>query len=407
MAAPGKNKTAENEPNEALFYALLKAETEDDVTKILTEAELLSCDDDWKSLGEFDNNWSLAGNQQSAAAAALVEKIINGIDSVLIYECLKRKIVPTSPEAPQSMAEAAKTFFNVPSGRLENVLKEDRSKLAERVQLVAVGSKEDPNYLVIDTGEGQAPVDFPETFLSLAKSNKMYIHFVQGKYNAGGTGSLRFCGRQNYQLIVSRRAPGLSARKNDPTNNDWGFTIVRRLRPSEGDSRRSSMYVYYAPNGRVPSFRADSVSVLPGDGSVNKPPTPYVKPLKYGSCIKLYNYRWNASGTATLDPRFQLNKFLHNLILPIRITETRAYRANYYSTTVSGGSIDENTDLDLGPASGSIALPRSLGTIPVELKVFKDKKADGSSVSTRHLPTGIIFTVNGQVHGTLPSSFVT
>src|SRR5207248_9384845 len=110
----------------------------------------------------------------------------------------------------------------------------------------------------------------------------------------------------------------------------------------------------------------------PGDRAVNKPPTPYSKPLEFGACLKVYNYRWKASGIATLDPRYELNKYLHNLVLPIRVTETRSYKANYYSTTVSGGSIDENVDLDLGPASGSIALPRGIGTIPVELKVFKD-----------------------------------
>ena len=332
--------------------------------------------------------------------------MINGIDAVLIYECLKRGIEPTSSKAPQSMADAAKECFNVPSGRLENIPSRDRTVLAGRVQLVAVGSKEQPNYLVIDSGEGQAPADFPETFLSLAKSNKLHIHFVQGKYNAGGTGALRFCGHENYQLIVSRRAPGLPVRKSDATKSEWGFTLIRRLRPSEGSSRRSSMYVYYAPGDRVPSFPAKSIAVLPGEGSVNKPPAAYARAIEYGSCIKLYAYRWNAIGTATLDPRYQLNKYLHNLVLPLRITETRPYRANYYSTTVSGGSLDENTDLDLGPASGSVALPRGLGTIPVELKVFKDKKEDGSPVSSRHLPSGVLFTVNGQVHGTLPSNFV-
>jgi hypothetical protein len=34
----------------------------------------------------------------------------------------------------------------------------------------------------------------PETILSLARSNKMYIPFVQGQFNQGGTGALRFCG---------------------------------------------------------------------------------------------------------------------------------------------------------------------------------------------------------------------
>lgn len=391
---------------EDLFYSFLRAETEDEVTQILQTRNMLN-EADWKPLGDTENNWGAAGNQQSAAAAALVEKIVNGIDAVLLYECLKRKIDPTSPKAPQSMAEAAKLFFDVPGGRLENVASRDRTALADKVQLIAVGSKEDPNYLVVDKGEGQAPADFPETFLSLAKSNKLRIQFVQGKYNAGGTGALRFCGLHNYQLIVSRRAPGLPSKNAGATNGDWGFTLIRRLRPGGGgDTRRSSVYVYYAPSGEVPSFPAKSVNVLGGEGSANKPPTPYSQPLEFGTCLKLYAYRWNATGTATLDPRYQLNKYLHNLILPIRISETRqGYRANYYSTTVSGGSIDDNTDLDLGPASGSIALPRKLGTVPVELKVFKDKKADGSSVSTRHLPTGIIFTVNGQVHGSFQSNF--
>ena len=94
-------------------------------------------------------------------------------------------------------------------GELQNIGSRERTELASRVQLIAVGSKETPNYLIIDKGEGQAPHDFPETFLSIAKSNKLRIHFVQGKYNAGGTGALRFCGHENYQLIVSRRALNL------------------------------------------------------------------------------------------------------------------------------------------------------------------------------------------------------
>ncbi|HOH39823.1 MAG TPA: hypothetical protein PK807_05975 [Verrucomicrobiota bacterium] len=400
-------KQTPRSPSEELFYALLHCETEEELTNTLQKRGMLQNEADWLPLGEMENNWSAAGNQQSAAGAALVEKMVNGIDSVLIYECLKRGIDPTSSAAPQSMADAAKQFFKIPNGRLENIPAPDRTALAKRVQLIAVGSKEVPNYLIVDDGEGQAPVDFPDTFLSIARSNKLHIHFVQGKYNAGGTGALRFCGQQNYQLIVSRRAPGLSAKKQDPTNTHWGFTLVRRLRPTDTSSRKSSMYVYYAPAGRVPSFPADAVTVLAGEGAVNKPPTPYTQPLKSGSCIKLYAYQWNASGIATRDPRYQLNKYLHNLVLPIRVTETRqGYRANYYSTTVSGGSIDENIDLDLGPASGSIALPRGIGTIPVELKVFKDKKPDGSDIDTRHLPKGVLFTVNGQVHGSLPATFV-
>src|SRR6266508_6773898 len=69
---------------EDLFYAFLRAETEDEVTAILQTGEMLN-ECDWKPLGDTENNWAAAGNQQSAASAALVEKIVNGIDAVLIY----------------------------------------------------------------------------------------------------------------------------------------------------------------------------------------------------------------------------------------------------------------------------------------------------------------------------------
>jgi hypothetical protein len=173
---------------EALFYALLHAETEADVSKVMTENGMLENENDWKPLGEMENNWSAAGNQQSAPAAALVEKVINGIDAVLVYECLKKGIDPMSDNAPQSMADAAKQFFNIRNGRLENIGSRERTELATRVQLIAVGSKEAPNYLIVDKGEGQAPGDFPETFLSISKSNKLRIHFVQGKSLLSKTG---------------------------------------------------------------------------------------------------------------------------------------------------------------------------------------------------------------------------
>ena len=93
---------------------------------------------------------------------------------------------------------------------------------------MAVGSKSAPSYLIVDDGEGQTPQSFPDTFMSLAKSNKMRIPFVQGKFNSGGTGVLQFCGDQNLQLIASRRHPQAPVVPDDPTAHLWGFSIVRR-----------------------------------------------------------------------------------------------------------------------------------------------------------------------------------
>ena len=67
-----------------------------------------------------------------------------------------------------------------------------------------------PCLTVSDNGEGQTPDDFPDTFLSLHRNNKVRIHFVQGKFNMGATGALPYCSKgYNLQLIVSRRNPKL------------------------------------------------------------------------------------------------------------------------------------------------------------------------------------------------------
>ena len=170
---------------------------------------------------------------------------------------------------------------------------------------------------------------FPNTFLSLHRSNKLRIPFVQGKFNAGGTGVLQFCGARNYQLIVSKRHPIAPREEQDSTADLWGFTLVRRLRPARGE--RSSMYVYLAPGDQVLAFGAESIRVLPGDEAPNRAPAPYSRPLEYGTCVKLYNYRWRPKSTVTTEARYEIERHLQAPCLPFRVTETRDYRANYSS----------------------------------------------------------------------------
>src|SRR5438874_7043016 len=244
----------------------------------------------WRDLGGLDNNFGIVSNQQADATGALVEKIINSLDANLMRACFEASLAPEGADAPRGMAEAVERFFRVPRGRIGDLTTSEQRELAEMTQLVAVGSKSDPSYLVIDKGEGQTPKMQPQTFLSLARSNKMRIPFVQGKYNAGGTGVLQFCGTQNLQLIVSKRDPKAPVADDDDSADRWGFTVIRRVRPAEG--RRSSVYVYLAPGGKVPSFSAQSIAVLPTAGKANQPAKAYAEPMESGSLIKLYNYRW-------------------------------------------------------------------------------------------------------------------
>jgi len=387
-----------------LFEELVFAEDESEVDRILTRAGLgLENEAAWRRLGDVDNNFSTVGNQQTEATCAMVEKLINGIDAVLMAECLKQGIAPEGPDSPQTMAAAVATFFGVKEGRLENISAAEQTALADNIHLIVTGAKSDPCYLIIDRGEGQEPDEFPNTFCSLNRSNKMKIPFVQGKFNAGGTGVLQFCGKLNMQLVVSRRNPGIPGA--DPT---WGFTLVRRLRPTAG--RRSSMYMYLAPDGKVPRFQRNGIPVLPHTRRQVRPDA-YKADLAHGTCVKLYNFRWRARSIATTEARYELERFLHAPCLPFRITETREYRANYFSTTVSGvsaavaaaGGDEDDSKVEPGfPAYATLNMD-GVGNLPYQIVVFGEGKSKSSG---RRVPNGVSFTVNGQVHGSLPSNYV-
>ena len=393
-----------------LFDLLLHAEGDTEVDEVLKKVGYLNDDPNlWLPFGGFEMNLSTINNQQSDATGALVEKVINSIDAVLMAECYKAGIDPKGANAPQTMAKAAESLFKVKDGRLENLMPTERTRLAERIHFVATGTKREPCYLVVDKGEGQTPDSFKDTFLSLTKQNKDDIPFVQGRFNCGGTGVLPFCGQQKYQLIASRRHPSCPVAVGDTTKDLWGFTIVRRQKPATG--RKSSMYVYLAPGGSIPTFKRPSIMALPGQSSKNKPTPAYAVELHHGACIKLYNYRWKKKTLVTTDGRYELERYLHSVPLPFRISETRDYKANYYSTTLSGilAQVSEGSEEDgsaskfekgLSPAYGELNLP-GVGRLPYRLFLLKE------DYEARNFPHGVHFTLNGQAHGDLPANFIT
>lgn len=393
----------------SLFEALLHAEEERGVLSVLRDAGYLDDVSAWRYLGDMENNFSIVGNQHSDATGALVEKLVNSIDAVLMAGCYRAGIDPEGPDAPQSITEAVERFFNVRNGRLGQVEDpKELTRLAEAIQLVAVGPKDSPNYLIIDRGEGQTPDSFPDTFMSLAQSNKLRIPFVQGRFNSGGTGVLQFCGSENLQLVASRRDSSAPVLPGDDSADQWGFTVVRRVEPAADERRKNSIYVYLAPGGRVPRFKADAVLTLPGDSKGKQRPSAYSAPIKSGSIIKLYDYQWSARSLATTEARFELEKYLHAPCLPFRISETRNYTANYYKTTVTGvwASIEsaaadpENPRVEAGfPFSGTLDLPK-IGKLAYRVAVF------AADVKPRRIPKGVYFDVAGQAQGSLPADFI-
>jgi len=360
---------------------------------VLDQAGFPLDSDAWVDLGQNDANFTVVGAQADNPTSAMVEKIVNSIDAVLTGECHRRGIDAKSEDAPGSMTEAVRTFFGVPKGRIDQLMASEQTTLAENIQMIATGAKSSPCYIVVDRGEGQTPKEFPNTFLSTTRSSaKRSIRFVQGRFNAGGTATLQFCGRQNIQLIASRRCPDAPVAAGDDTKGLWGFTIIRRRR-----SKTGSVFVYLAPGGQVPRFSADAINVLPSKSSKKNPAGTYAEPLPHGTCVKMYNYRWPAKGLATLEARRQLEQALQTPALPFRISETRPYEANYYQTTVVGVwnqiSIDDPDEshkkVERGfPAPATVSL-RDVGTLPMRIVVWK------SEVNPRHYPTGVFFLRNG------------
>src|SRR5262249_32293041 len=127
---------------------------------------------------------------------------------------------------------------------------------------------------VLDSGCGQSPNRFPETFLSLGEKNKEGIQFVQGKFNMGSTGSLRFCTRSDirdghFKLIISR-----------PSGEKfWGWTLVRVRVPSGKEVLPVAEYFY--PGKSIPMFRENELKGFRHDkyGLIDS-----------GSIVKLYEY---------------------------------------------------------------------------------------------------------------------
>jgi len=370
---------------------LLQSETEEEVIDVLKKHGHWTDRSAWKPYGDMPNNRSIVGNQQSSSVAALVEKLVNSIDAILMAECYRKGIDPKSPQAPKSMRKAAEIYFGIKDGRIQSVDTSGRREFAERIQLVATGTKENPAYIIVDDGEGQSPEKFEDTFLSLARENKTKIPFVQGKHNQGGTGVLQFSGVNSFQLIISRRQP--YAPSEGKGKEKWGFTLVRRLDPDEDHPQ--STYVYLAPNGKILSFDAGTLPLRPG-----KFPYAYEEEVSAGTCIKVWNYKLQKGlkTLATLDLRYALERFLQEPVLPIRICERRSsYRAHYFDTTMSGLSavlVDNKDDVELSDSS----LLKVNGVGDIKIRVVVIKEITEGDKKDRY-PAGIFFVMNGQLHG--------
>lgn len=383
--------------NHDLMLSLCRAQRENEVVQLLRDAGLWSDDKAWRPFGGIANNFGTIGNQQSDSRGALVEKLVNCVDHMLLRECLRRQIDPAGPSAPKTMQDAAELFFGVPGGNLALFTDTERTRLAEDSICLAISGDKPPGFptvSVVDRAEGQEPGAFERTFLDLHGSNKQAIPFVQGKFHMGSTGVLPYCSPQhNLQLIASRRDPDLL-----PTDKSWGFTIVRRRRPvgTVGTSR----YEFLAPEGSVCRVVAERLPLWPSDSGEEWLDMPF------GSFIRLYEYQIPERTMAHTDLYRALSRRLFRMVLPIRVYEHRDYRSHTASTTLAGMAVrldqDRSSALEEGfPSSAEINFP-GVGPAKVLLALFKADQDTDKWMKGRE---AVVFTINGQAHAFLSRDF--
>lgn len=354
---------------------LYSASTESEIHQILREP--FYDDENWKPLGDQDNNYGVVENQAAAPYAALTEIIVNSMDAILLknYNLLEEE----KGEAPEfeTMSEAADQLV----GSDEEVVLAADGKLANEGGPISLA--------IEDTGGGQPPGEFEDTFLGLLKpgSLKQDYEFVQGQYGMGSTGVLPFCGQQGYKLIIS-------AAHDAP--RQWSWSIIRK-------NEERTRYEYFSVDGEIPTF------------------TGSFKGKESGSLIKLFNYQINQMSniSSNRNQRRQLERYLLNSPIPVKLEERRDYDSQQMEDTTEGMLKHiKNRYADLIKSHHHIQYSfdnPDLGTRDLEVILFRqDEELDDTEERQKKLFVGgkkhrkqaIFFSVNGQTHGDQGRSFL-
>lgn len=324
---------------------LWNAQAVEDVEWVLKQAE-----DTWGlkevPVGRENNIGTI--RMASDPGLALVERITNGIDSLLEMEMLLQGATgDTSPE------EAAAHLFNVPSGGLAEMTDAEVRALAEKLSVTFLesGKKKRPSVRVEDHGMGQHPLDFAGTLLSLNESNKVDKPYTMGTYGQGGSVTFGF---SQHTVIVSRRHPLLL----DGRLDEVGWTIVYEV---EGDPALN----------RLPWY----VWVVRPDGSPFTLPIECFSELAHGT--RITHVQYDAQRLALPPVNSNVYPFMHatlvDPVLPFVLggTRTESERkakdrpikgnvARLNSPDKMKGKVEVAVDdthvLDLGPKYGQVEI---------------------------------------------------
>lgn len=384
--------------SKTIFELLYNAQTEESVDDVIKNNLDFFKQDNWTPFGGDEKYFGIVRGQQSSPIAALVEKVTNSIDAILMRKCYESGVDPKSSQAPRKMEEAINKFF--PDHKNWDLSK-FRAKQSEEIQVIADGPTRNSSVIIYDNGEGQHPQEFENTFLSLVRGNKINIHFVQGKYNMGGSGALVFCGKKRYQLIGSKRF--------DNTGK-FGFTLCRQRKIGDStDSRRFSYFEYLKVDGAIPSFDSTEMDLKLHN-----------RKFKTGTVIKLFSYQFPSgySGFAQ-DLNQSLNEFLFEPVLPLYTIDKKERYPNNKVLELDLYGLKRRLEEDKNDYVESFFseeyTDEAFGKAKVTCYIFKPKldkrnvKESKKIIGDRFFRNNmsVMFSVNGQVQGSYTSEFIT
>ncbi len=200
----------------------------------------------WRPVGDREGNFGSI-NIGSDPGYAFVERVTNAIDAVIEREALRRarkrhKVSPLSPR------EAGEAWFGVPGGRISNLPIQSskstkgaatRQDLANEIviKILDGDNKKNPTIEILDHGVGLTPSIIPRTILSLNENNKIDKPYLAGAYGQGGSTALAFSPYGT--LITSRRQPDLLGGAPDVV-----AVTIARFNELDPKSNKNGRYEY-------------------------------------------------------------------------------------------------------------------------------------------------------------------
>lgn len=382
-----------------LFFSLFNAQNEEALDKVINDNSHIFKQANWFPYGDNESFFGVIENQQASPIPALIEKITNSIDAILTRKCFENGIDPKSPEAPKSMEEAVRKFF--PKHKQWD-LTSFRKRQSESIQILADGPRMDTSLIIYDDGEGQHPEDFETTFLSLLRGNKNEIHFVQGKYNMGGSGAIVFCGKKRYHLIASKRYD---------EKGKFGFTLIRKhpFTNEEKLIRKNTWYEFLKIEGKIPAFDIDELEL----GLFNRK-------FKTGTILKLYSYDLPSGSRSVIsrDLNQSINEYLFEPALPLYTIDKKERYPKDFMLERDLYGLKRRLEEDKNKYVEDYFLEeyedKNIGKLRITCYVFKtkiegkDSKESKESINREFFKNNMVvmFSVNGQVHGSLFKDYI-